>query len=74
MAVFKDPLDHSAAIGMNAERADGVLLLLNCGNDELYLLVRHLLDALLDHMVSILVEDAVKDGVAKLLDEKLLLI
>ena len=56
-AVFQDPLNDSAPISMNAQSEDVVSDRLN---DEVESLRRHLLNALLNHMVSILVMNAVQ--------------
>ena len=55
--MFQDPLNDSAPISMNAQSEDVVSDRLN---DEVESLRRHLLNALLNHMVSILVMNAVQ--------------
>jgi hypothetical protein len=61
MAVLKNSLNHSTTISVHAERAYGVWLLLYRCHNEFDLFMRHLFDALLDHVIPILVKDAVED-------------
>lgn len=66
--VFKDSLDHSAAIGMEAELTHCLWLFKDGFNYELHRFVWHLLDTLLNYMISILIVYAIKDGVFKFLN------
>ena len=63
-AVFEDTLDHTTAVRMSRE---GEHLALECVNDELQATGLHGLDALLHHVVAVLIFDALKDGALKLL-------
>lgn len=74
LAVLQDALDHTAAVGVHAELAYSLSLFSDSADNEVDSLIGKLLDALLDHMVPVLVIDAVQHGVLKLLNKQLLLI
>ena len=63
-AVFEDALDHPTTVRMSRE---GEHLALECVNDELQATGLHGFDALLHHVVAVLIFDALKDGAVKLL-------
>ena len=63
-AVLQDALDHPAAVRVGREC---VHLTLECVNDELQATGLHRLDALLHHVVAVLIFDALEDGALKLL-------
>ena len=67
-------MDYSAAICVNAELADCVFMLCHSSDNEIDGIMRHLLNALLDNVVSILVIDTVEHCILKLLDQELLLV
>lgn len=73
-AILKNPLYDSASVGVQTELADSLGLVKHRVDDELDRLLRHLLDAFLDHMVAILIIDTVKHCILQLLYEELLLI
>jgi hypothetical protein len=64
-AVLKHSLNNSAAIGVHTQLNHVVIHWLQ---DEVEAVRGHLLNALLNHMISILVINAVKDGVFELRD------
>jgi len=68
--MLEDPLDDPTAVGVDAEVDD---VLLDGRHYKFQGLWGHLLYALLDHMVPILVIDAGKDLVLQLRDQELLL-
>ena len=63
-AVLQDALDNPTAVGVSREC---VHLTLECVNDELQATGLHRLDALLHHVVAVLIFDALEDGALKLL-------
>lgn len=66
MTIFKDSLNDSTSISMNAKLAY-CFWMDNGLHDEVYCIVWHFLNALLNNMISILIKYTIKDWVFKLL-------
>ena len=71
LCVLQNSLDYSAAICVVAEVASILNYWLE---DEVNAVTWHFLNALLNHMVSILVIDAVQDGILQFSHQQLLLV
>jgi hypothetical protein len=71
VTILQNALNHSAAIGMDAELINVLSHWLNHEVDDL---CRHFLNAFLDNMVSILVINAFDNRVFEFRDKKLLLV
>lgn len=74
LAVFQDSLDNSAAISMQAKLNDIFWMFTNWFHYEIYGIIRHFFYAFLDHMISILIINAIKNCVLEFLNQELLLI
>lgn len=59
LTVFQDSLDNSAAISMQAEFNDVFWMFTNWFHYEIYGVIRHFFNALLDHMIAILIINAI---------------
>jgi hypothetical protein len=69
-AVLQYPLNNSTSICMDAQAID---IVSDGNNDEVKCLRRHLLNALLDNVVAVLVVDAVKNSIFQFTHQQLLL-
>jgi len=67
MTIFEDPLNHSAAVSMQAELLDSVRGVIHGLNYKIDVL-RHLLNAFLDDMISILIVYTIKNRIFKFKD------
>ena len=73
VAFLEDPLNNSAAIGVEAQVLYMVRLIEDCVKNEVNLFTGHFLYAFLDNMIPVLIIDAINDGFLKLLNKQLLL-
>jgi len=58
--IFKNSLNYSTSISMNAEFGNSICDSLH---NEVNRLIRHFLNTLLNHMIAILIIDAIQDRV-----------
>jgi hypothetical protein len=66
MAIFKDSLNHSTSISVNAKLAY-CFWMDHCLHNEVNCIIRHLLNTFLNNMISILIKYTIKDRVFKFL-------
>lgn len=71
LAMFKHPLDHTAAVGMCRKSVD---LALERVDDKLDILRRNPLDSFLDNVVTVLISHALENMVLKFFDHRSLLV